>query len=129
MTRGYAPASLWRVADKRLLHASVMYADEPDIKGQMNPYEKACPGTANKQPASGTTSTEAEVRFDACFRAHYPEVLAYAQRRVGERGMAEDVAAQTFAVAWRRLSVLPGDPLPWLFGVARQVIRNETRSA
>jgi RNA polymerase sigma-70 factor (ECF subfamily) len=74
-------------------------------------------------------STKEEARFDACFRAHYPEVLAYALRRIGERGAAEDVAAQTFAIAWRRLDTLPPDPLPWLFGVARHVIRNETRSA
>jgi RNA polymerase sigma factor (sigma-70 family) len=88
----------------------------------MTPSEKA-------RPASGTASTEAEARFDACFRAHYAEVLAYARRRIGERSAAEDVAAQTFAVAWRRRSALPADPLPWLFGVARHVIRNETRSA
>jgi RNA polymerase sigma-70 factor (ECF subfamily) len=83
------------------------------------------------QPPSAfaTTTGEAEARFDACFRTHYPEVLAYALRRLGERGAAEDVAAQTFAVAWRRLDNLPHDPLPWLFGIARHVIRNETRSA
>jgi hypothetical protein len=42
----------------------------------------------------------------------YGEVLAYALRRLRERGAAEDVAAQTFAVAWRRLDALPADPLP-----------------
>lgn len=73
-------------------------------------------------------TSEAEARFEACFRTHYAEVLAYALRRLSERDAAEDVAAQTFGVAWRRLDVLPADPLPWLFGVARQVIRNESRS-
>jgi RNA polymerase sigma-70 factor, ECF subfamily len=68
-------------------------------------------------------------RFDACFRAHYPDVLAYALRRLRDRSAAEDVAAQTFAVAWRRLDRMPPDALPWLLGVARLVIRNETRSA
>jgi RNA polymerase sigma-70 factor (ECF subfamily) len=70
-----------------------------------------------------------EAEFDACFRAHYAEVLAYALRRLGDRGAAEDVAAQTFAVAWRRLDALPADPLLWLLGVARHVIQNEARSA
>jgi RNA polymerase sigma-70 factor, ECF subfamily len=79
--------------------------------------------------APGAPSRAAEARFEACFRAHYAEVLAYALRRLGERSSAEDVAAQTFAVAWRRRSALPADPLPWLFGVARHLIRNETRSA
>jgi RNA polymerase sigma-70 factor, ECF subfamily len=74
-------------------------------------------------------SSEAEARFDACFRAHYAEVLAYALRRVVDRGAAEDVAAQTFAVAWHRRDRLPADPLPWLYGVARHMLRNEARSA
>ncbi|HXL44819.1 MAG TPA: sigma-70 family RNA polymerase sigma factor [Gaiellaceae bacterium] len=76
-----------------------------------------------------TARKDVEAKFDACFRAHYAEVLAYALRRLGERGAAEDVAAQTFAVAWRRLDALPADPLPWLLGVARHVIQNEARSA
>jgi RNA polymerase sigma-70 factor (ECF subfamily) len=68
-------------------------------------------------------------RFDACFRAHYADVLAYALRRLRERTAAEDVAAQTFAIAWRRRHSLPADPVPWLYGVARNVIRNEARAA
>jgi RNA polymerase sigma-70 factor, ECF subfamily len=94
----------------------------------MNPSEKARPGTATKQGASSRPTTEAEARLEACFRACYAEVLGYALRRLGNRSAAEDVAAQTFVVAWRRLGALPADPLPWLFGVARQVMRNETRS-
>ena len=70
----------------------------------------------------------ASARFDACFRAHYAEVLAYVLRRVGERPRAEDVAAETFAVAWRRLDALPAEPLPWLLGIARQLILNDARS-
>jgi RNA polymerase sigma-70 factor (ECF subfamily) len=49
-------------------------------------------------------------------------------RRVGERPRAEDVAAETFAVAWRRLDALPAEPLPWLLGIARQLILNDARS-
>jgi RNA polymerase sigma factor (sigma-70 family) len=92
----------------------------------MNPSEERRPGTG-KPTASANWDVEA--RFDACFRAHYADVLAYALRRLGERGAAEDVAAQTFAVAWRRIDDLPAGPLPWLFGVARHVLQNEARSA
>jgi RNA polymerase sigma-70 factor, ECF subfamily len=67
--------------------------------------------------------------FDSCFRTHYAEVLAYALRRVGDREGAEDVAAETFAIAWRRLDALPAEPLPWLLGIARHVLQNEARSA
>jgi RNA polymerase sigma-70 factor (ECF subfamily) len=70
-----------------------------------------------------------EARFDECFRQHYPRVLAYALRRVPDRSGAEDVAAETFLVAWRRLDDIPADPLPWLLGIARHVIHNELRSA
>jgi RNA polymerase sigma-70 factor, ECF subfamily len=95
----------------------------------VNPSEQRRLATAGKRNASLTASRDVEAEFDACFRAHYAEVLAYALRRLRERGAAEDVAAQTFAVAWRRLDALPADPLPWLLGVARHVIQNEARSA
>jgi RNA polymerase sigma-70 factor, ECF subfamily len=108
---------------------SVISAAPPDIYGQMNPSKQRRLATAGKRNASLTASRDVEAEFDACFRAHYAEVLAYALRRLGERGAAEDVAAQTFAVAWRRLDALPADPLLWLLGVARHVIQNETRSA
>ena len=36
------------------------------------------------------------------FRAYYPAVLAFAIRRLPDRGAAEDAASETFAVAWRR---------------------------
>jgi RNA polymerase sigma factor (sigma-70 family) len=67
-------------------------------------------------------------RFELCFRAHHAEVLAYALRRLDDRARADDVAAETFAIAWRRREDLPADPLPWIIGIARNVIRNEHRS-
>lgn len=65
--------------------------------------------------------------FDDCFSAHYAEVLAYCLRRVELRGQAEDAAAETFVIAWRRFESLPHDPVPWLYGVARRVIANQAR--
>ena len=70
-----------------------------------------------------------KARFDECFRRHYTRVLAYAMRRLPDRSAAEDVAAETFLVAWRRLDDVPSDPLPWLLGIARHVIHNLLRSA
>jgi len=58
-------------------------------------------------------------RFTAIYRHNYPRVLAYALAH-SERGVAEDIANETFLTAWRKLDEVPsGDPLPWLFGVAR----------
>jgi len=67
-------------------------------------------------------------RFERCFRAHYADVLAFSMRRVSSRDLAEEVAADTFAVAWRRRDRIPDSPLPWLYGVARRVIANQHRS-
>jgi RNA polymerase sigma-70 factor (ECF subfamily) len=77
---------------------------------------------------SAISEDDARVRFDACFRAHYADVLAYALRRLGGRAAADDVASEAFVVAWRHRAALPDDPLPWLFGVARNVLLNERRA-
>jgi RNA polymerase sigma-70 factor (ECF subfamily) len=67
-------------------------------------------------------------RFEQLFRANYGAVRAYALRRA-PGDVAQDVVAETFLVAWRRLEDVPDDALPWLFGVARRVLANERRSA
>jgi RNA polymerase sigma factor (sigma-70 family) len=55
-------------------------------------------------------------------------VLAYARRHTN-RDDAEDVVAETFHVAWRRRDVVPDEALPWLLGVAHNVMRSQWRSA
>jgi RNA polymerase sigma factor (sigma-70 family) len=69
-------------------------------------------------------------QFSELYRGHYEEVLRYALRRTDPE-TARDVAAETFLVAWRRLDVVPADSGmagPWLYGVARRVLANTTRS-
>jgi RNA polymerase sigma factor (sigma-70 family) len=62
--------------------------------------------------------------FTAMFREHYEAVLRYAWRRVGPDDAA-DVAAETFRVAWEKRGRYPGDdPLPWLYGTARNLVLN-----
>ena len=58
---------------------------------------------------------------------HYPAVRGYALRRTSTDA-AQDVVAETFLTAWRRLDDVPADALPWLFGVARRVLANQRRS-
>lgn len=72
---------------------------------------------------------DAEAHFDTLFRSHHLQVLAYCMRRV-DRADAEEVAAEVFTVAWRRLGdVPPGDrALPWLYGIARHTIANQWRA-
>jgi len=66
-------------------------------------------------------------RFAELWRDNYPPVLAYLARRAPDQ--ARDLAADVFTVAWRRLSDVPEDPLPWLIGVARKVLANDRRAA
>ncbi len=73
-------------------------------------------------------ATSRLARFDALFTAHQRHVLAYAMRRTRTPADAEDVAAETFAIAWRKLDAIPaGEPLPWLYAVARRVLANHRR--
>ena len=60
-------------------------------------------------------------RFSAMYGALYGRVRAYAARRVGIDA-ADEIAAETFMVAWRRFNDVPTEPLPWLYGVARNVV-------
>jgi RNA polymerase sigma-70 factor (ECF subfamily) len=67
-------------------------------------------------------------RFEDCFRDNYAAVLAFAIRRLPDRAAAEDAAAETFAVVWRRRDLIPEEPLPWVFGIALRVVANQRRS-
>lgn len=67
-------------------------------------------------------------RFERCFRDHHARILAFSIRRVPGREIAEDVVADTFAVAWRRRDRIPDPALPWLYAIAGHVIANQYRS-
>lgn len=69
---------------------------------------------------------EAE-RFELLYRQHFRGVLGYALARL-EPERAKDAAAETFLVAWRRLSDVPAEPAAWLFGVARKVVAEQLRA-
>ncbi|MDQ0904629.1 RNA polymerase sigma-70 factor (ECF subfamily) [Streptomyces canus] len=66
--------------------------------------------------------------FSVLYANHYGSVLRYAYRRVGADD-APDVAAEVFAVAWRRMDDIPPKELPWLYGVARKIVANHLRSS
>ncbi|MDA0565240.1 sigma-70 family RNA polymerase sigma factor [Streptomonospora sp. S1-112] len=73
--------------------------------------------------------TRAEGAFTRFFAQHYDAVYRYALRRLGP-DHAEDVAAETFGVAWARFDRLPQDnPLPWLYTTARNIVLARSRQA
>ena len=64
------------------------------------------------------------------FDEAFTPIVAYAWRRAPTPIDADDVVAEVFTVAWRRLDEVPLErPLPWLYGVARRVLANQYRSA
>jgi RNA polymerase sigma-70 factor (ECF subfamily) len=65
-------------------------------------------------------------RFRDIYEECYPRVLAYATSLVG-RQVGEDITSETFTVAWRRVRDIPRPPLPWLLGVARNLVRELRR--
>jgi RNA polymerase sigma factor (sigma-70 family) len=68
-----------------------------------------------------------EPAFERFFVEHWGAVCAYVARRA-DVAVVEDVAAEVFAVAWRRWDSVPADARPWLLGVARRVLANERRA-
>ncbi len=73
--------------------------------------------------------TEIDIRFRRIFDAHHRAIQLYCGRRLhsADAGVA---ASEVFFVAWRRIDDVPIEPdtLPWLYGVARNVIKNLDRS-
>jgi RNA polymerase sigma factor (sigma-70 family) len=68
-------------------------------------------------------------RFETLYAQHYGIILAYAIRRTSTRDDAQDVVAEVFTTAWRRIDRLPshpGDRL-WLYGIARRLVARHHR--
>lgn len=67
-------------------------------------------------------------RFQVLYQRCWQPVFAYVLRRSADHFAAEDVVAEVFATAWRRLADVPeGRELPWLYGVARNTLSNSRR--
>ena len=68
-------------------------------------------------------------RFEDLHRRAFRSLTAYALRRASPEDAA-DIVAETLLVAWRRLDAVPlaPDDVPWLYGVARNVLTNQRRS-
>ena len=83
-----------------------------------------------ERPAAGDGRIVNPEDFEAAFRQHFPLVYRFISRRVGS-AIAEDLAAETFATAYRRrVSFEPGrgSLRSWLYGIATNVVRNHWRA-
>lgn len=66
-------------------------------------------------------------QFEDLYRATARDVFAYVRRRLSQD--AEEIVAETYAIAWRRRADMPAPPFrrAWLFGVARTLLLAEHR--
>jgi RNA polymerase sigma-70 factor (ECF subfamily) len=74
---------------------------------------------------------EEEVRFARLVHEHSAAVGNYIRRRLYPLSASDldDLVEETMIVVWRRLDRVPDDAeLPWMLGVARNVLRNARRS-
>jgi RNA polymerase sigma-70 factor (ECF subfamily) len=69
-----------------------------------------------------------EAQLERLHREHAGAVRAFVRRRIGDDD-ADDVVADVFVVAWRRLGDVPEQPRTWLLGVARRLLANRFRAA
>ncbi len=75
-----------------------------------------------KELALSLADSPAESRgrawFDAMFREHYPRVVAMLARLTGDRGQAEEIAADSFCKLSAREEDQKEQMTPWLYRVA-----------
>jgi RNA polymerase sigma factor (sigma-70 family) len=72
---------------------------------------------------------DADGRFSEIYEAYSELIYTYALRRAGDPDTANDIVAETFLVAWRKMGDVPdGDQArPWLYAVARRVLSTHHR--
>jgi RNA polymerase sigma factor (sigma-70 family) len=68
--------------------------------------------------------------FGALFERHAKLIFNYCFRQIADRETAKEMLQLVFLEAWRRRDKeLPPDKvLPWLYGIATNVVRNQRRS-
>jgi RNA polymerase sigma factor (sigma-70 family) len=92
--------------------------------------ERAIPGMTTTDAELIRRSQREPEAFGCVFDRHVAAVHAFAQRRIG-RDLAEEVAAETFARGFEargRYDAVHDDALPWLLGIASNLLRRHWRT-
>jgi RNA polymerase sigma-70 factor (ECF subfamily) len=70
-----------------------------------------------------------DLAFGVVFRRYSDAVYNHCFRRTADWSAAEDLTSLVFLQAWRRRQeTVPEAVLPWLLGIANQLLRNHVRS-
>ena len=96
----------------------------------MKVHERPAASAADRMTSRSEPESSRRAGFRVFYDTNYHRVLGYALRRTATREDAEDVVAETFLTAWRRLDDVPrgSGARPWLYGVARNVVANQRRA-
>jgi RNA polymerase sigma-70 factor (ECF subfamily) len=99
---------------------------EPDTR----PTTRCAPRERATDAAIIERSLREPERFAQVFDRYYAEVHGFVARRLG-RSLADDVASETFAIAFdrrRRYDLAYPSARPWLYGIAANVIARHRRA-
>jgi RNA polymerase sigma factor (sigma-70 family) len=83
-----------------------------------------------ERPTTGDGRIIDPADFEIAFQQHFPSIFWFISRRVGS-ALAEDLAAETFATAYRRRASFEpgrGSLRSWLYGIATNLVRNHWRA-
>ncbi|MDH4103551.1 MAG: RNA polymerase sigma factor [Thermoleophilia bacterium] len=92
--------------------------------------DAAVPAAANPDADAIRRSQSDPEAFVTIFDRHFEPIHRYLHRRVG-RDLADELASETFAQAYRRRSTfepLSESALPWLYGIAANLVRRHRRT-
>jgi len=76
--------------------------------------------------ATEQREADRRARFEELARELIEPLRRFLARRA-DPAMADDVLSDTLLVCWRRLDDVPDNPLPWVYGVARNCLANAQR--
>jgi RNA polymerase sigma factor (sigma-70 family) len=89
------------------------------------------PGAASDRELWRRAGDGDSTAFGEIFERHAKAVYNHLFRRISDWSQAEDLTSAVFLHAWRRRATVVIDResvLPWLLGVANQVLRNQRRA-
>lgn len=69
-----------------------------------------------------------DIEFDALYRAHRRLVRNYFGRRVGDADLCDDLCADVFELAYRKLPSDHANPAGWLIKTASHVLKSSGRA-